>query len=195
MEVTNPYKFMRFGALKVTKLYRFIVFGALKVTKPYKFTWIGAMKITKPCKFIGFGAMEVTKPYTCSWFGAMEVTKPYRFKWFGALEVTNLCRFIGFGEFVCRSDFWCNRHEPRRSRGVWGPSLAENGPKTGPDISGQIAFRYPVYRERYRLGPLVLRALRIFDRIRPMGGPPRRREFEWEECGAEHALAVVCPAT
>ncbi len=33
--------------------------------------------------------------------------------------------------------------EPRRSRGVLGPSLAGNRPKTDPKISGQIAFRYP----------------------------------------------------
>ena len=32
--------------------------------------------------------------------------------------------------------------EPRRSRGVWGPSLAENAPKTGPKVSGQTAYRY-----------------------------------------------------
>ena len=31
---------------------------------------------------------------------------------------------------------------PRRSRRVWGPSLAENRPKTDPTISGQV-FRYP----------------------------------------------------
>ncbi len=34
--------------------------------------------------------------------------------------------------------------DPRRSRGVLGPSFAENRPKTGPEISGQTAFRYPV---------------------------------------------------
>ncbi len=33
--------------------------------------------------------------------------------------------------------------EPRRSRGVLGPSLAENRPETDPQISGQTAFRYP----------------------------------------------------
>ncbi len=33
--------------------------------------------------------------------------------------------------------------EPRPSRGVLGPSLAKNQPKTDPEISGQIAFRYP----------------------------------------------------
>ena len=32
--------------------------------------------------------------------------------------------------------------EPRRSRGILGPSLAENWQKIGPEISGQIAFRY-----------------------------------------------------
>ena len=32
--------------------------------------------------------------------------------------------------------------EPRRSRGVWGHNLAKNWPKIGPEISGQIAFRY-----------------------------------------------------
>ncbi len=36
-------------------------------------------------------------------------------------------------ELVCGADCWCNRHcrtTPRRSRGVLGPSLAENQPKT-----------------------------------------------------------------
>ena len=36
-------------------------------------------------------------------------------------------------ELVCRAEFWCNRHcrtSLPRSRGVWGPSLAENRPKT-----------------------------------------------------------------
>ncbi len=33
--------------------------------------------------------------------------------------------------------------EPRRSRGVLGPRLTENLPKTDPEISGQTAFRYP----------------------------------------------------
>jgi hypothetical protein len=32
--------------------------------------------------------------------------------------------------------------EPRRSRGLLGPSLAENRPKNDPEISGQTAFRY-----------------------------------------------------
>ena len=30
--------------------------------------------------------------------------------------------------------------EPRRSRDVWGPSLAENRPKNDPKVSGQITF-------------------------------------------------------
>ena len=33
--------------------------------------------------------------------------------------------------------------EPRRSRGVLGPSLADNRPKTGPKNTRQAAFRYP----------------------------------------------------
>ena len=40
-------------------------------------------------------------------------------------------------ELVCRADFWCNRHcktSPVVLEGLWGPSLAENRPKTGPTI-------------------------------------------------------------
>ena len=40
---------------------------------------------------------------------------------------------------------------PRRSRGVLGPSLAENRPKTDPQISGQTAFGYPVKHYRHAL--------------------------------------------
>ncbi len=35
----------------------------MDVTKPYKFMRFWAMDVTKPYKFIGFGAMDVTKPY------------------------------------------------------------------------------------------------------------------------------------
>ncbi len=38
--------------------------------------------------------------------------------------------------------------EPRRSRGVLGPSVAENRPNTDPNIFGQTAFRYPISRAR-----------------------------------------------
>ena len=34
MDVTKPYKFIRFGAMDVTKPYRFIGFGAMGVTNP-----------------------------------------------------------------------------------------------------------------------------------------------------------------
>ncbi len=64
--------------------------------------------------------------------------------------------------------------EPRRSRGVLGPSLAENRPKTRPpgrpDLkhtspkSGQTAFRYPVFGAQ--AGPTGRRLL-------PSGVPPR----------------------
>ncbi len=37
MDVTKPYKFIRFGAMDVTKPYKFIGLGAMDVTKPYKF--------------------------------------------------------------------------------------------------------------------------------------------------------------
>ena len=32
----------------------------------------------------------------------------------------------------------------QKPHGVLGPSLAENQPKTDPNISGQTAFKYPV---------------------------------------------------
>ena len=49
-------------------------------------------------------------------------------------------------ELVCRADFVqpALQDEPRRSRGVLGPSLAEHRPKTGPKSSGQTASRHPV---------------------------------------------------
>ncbi len=42
--------------MDVTKPYRFIRFGAMDVTKPFEFKGFGAMDVTKPYKFIGFGA-------------------------------------------------------------------------------------------------------------------------------------------
>jgi hypothetical protein len=36
MDVTKPYKFIRFGATDVTKPYKFIGFGAMDATTPYK---------------------------------------------------------------------------------------------------------------------------------------------------------------
>jgi len=36
IDVTRPYKFIRFGAIYVTKPYKFIRFGAIYVTKPYE---------------------------------------------------------------------------------------------------------------------------------------------------------------
>ena len=38
----------------------------MEVTKPYKFIRFGAMEVTKPYEFIGFGAMEVTSIYGSS---------------------------------------------------------------------------------------------------------------------------------
>ncbi len=55
MDVTKPYRFLRFGAMDVTKPYRFLRFGAMDVTKPYRFIGFGAMEVTKPYRFIGFG--------------------------------------------------------------------------------------------------------------------------------------------
>jgi hypothetical protein len=37
MDVTKPYKFLRFGAMDVTKPYKFIRFVAMDVIKPYQF--------------------------------------------------------------------------------------------------------------------------------------------------------------
>ncbi len=42
MDVTKPYKFIRFGVMDVTKLYKFTGFGAVDVTKPYKSIGFGA---------------------------------------------------------------------------------------------------------------------------------------------------------
>jgi hypothetical protein len=36
MDVTKPYKFIRFGAMDVTKPYEFIGLGTMDATKPYK---------------------------------------------------------------------------------------------------------------------------------------------------------------
>ena len=41
--------------------------------------------------------------------------------------------------FVCRGSFWCDRH----CKTSLVSSFTENRPKTDPNISGQIAFRYP----------------------------------------------------
>ena len=52
----------------------------------------------------------------------------------------------GPGAGYLKAVWWCKpalQHEPRRSRGVPGPSLAENLRKTGPKNSSQTAFRYP----------------------------------------------------
>ncbi len=57
MDVTKPYKFIRFGAMDATKPYKFIGFGAMDATKPYKFIRFGAMDATKPYEFIGFGSL------------------------------------------------------------------------------------------------------------------------------------------
>ncbi len=41
----------------------------MDVTKPYKFIRFGAMYVTKPYKFIGFGDIDVTNTYKCIGFG------------------------------------------------------------------------------------------------------------------------------
>ncbi len=48
MDVTKPYKFMRFGAMDVTEPYNIIGFAAMDVTKPYKF--IGFAARSPSCK-------------------------------------------------------------------------------------------------------------------------------------------------
>ncbi len=51
--------------------------------------------------------------------------------WGGDFRIPN-CNEIAL-ELVCGADFCCNRHcrtSPRRTRGVLGPSSAENRPKT-----------------------------------------------------------------
>jgi hypothetical protein len=48
--------------------------GAMDVTKPYKFIKFGAMDGTTPYRNIRFWAMDVTKPYNFTGFGAMDVT-------------------------------------------------------------------------------------------------------------------------
>ncbi len=50
-----------------------VIGDAMDVTKPYKFIRFGAMDVTKPHIFIGFGAMDVTKPYKFIGFGAIYV--------------------------------------------------------------------------------------------------------------------------
>ncbi len=58
-------------------------------------------------------------------------------------------------ELVCGADCWCNRHcktSPVVLEGFWGESLAENRPKTDPQISGQTAFRYPALTVGCRQG-------------------------------------------
>ena len=84
MDVTKPYKSIRFGAMDVAKPYKFRGFEAREVTKPYTFIRFWAMDVTKPYEFMGSGAMDVTKPYEFMGFGALEVTKPHEFIGFGA---------------------------------------------------------------------------------------------------------------
>ncbi len=76
-------------------------------------------------------------------------------------------------ELLCRADFWCNRHcrtSPVDLEGFWA--------QVWPKMARKPARKFPAglpsgtqYTERYRWDPLAPRALRIFDRIRPMGGP------------------------
>ncbi len=47
-----------YALVDVTKPYKFIRFGAKYFTKPYGFIGLGAMDVTKPYQFIGFGAMD-----------------------------------------------------------------------------------------------------------------------------------------
>ncbi len=53
--------------MDVTKPYKFIRFGAMDATKPYKFTGFGAMDATKPYKFIGFGATYTEQHTSVRW--------------------------------------------------------------------------------------------------------------------------------
>ena len=83
MDVTKPYKFIRFGAMDVTKPYKSIRFGAMDVTKPYKFIGFGAMDVTKPYEFIGFGhfgpvSLRWSRPGTVPMPGAGRAAAPRR---------------------------------------------------------------------------------------------------------------------
>ncbi len=67
--------------------------------------------------------------------------------WVPEGSLAGICwRHEAASALVCRADFWCNRHcktSPVVLEVFGGPSLAENRPKTGPENSGQTAFRYP----------------------------------------------------
>ncbi len=59
MDVTKPYKFIRFRAVDVPKRYRFIRFGAMDVTKPYEFIVFGAMDVTNPNQLCGLDRVNL----------------------------------------------------------------------------------------------------------------------------------------
>ncbi len=59
MDVTNPYEFIRFGAMDVTKPYEFIGFG---VTKPYDFIRFGAMDVSRNDEGAGPGQGAAQTP-------------------------------------------------------------------------------------------------------------------------------------
>ncbi len=85
VDVTKPYKIIKFGARYVTKPHEFIGFRGHGCHQTLLGTWMtpdlinlyalvpwmspnlinlyALVDVTKPYKFIGFGAMDVTKPY------------------------------------------------------------------------------------------------------------------------------------
>ena len=70
MDVTKPYKFIRFGAMDVTKPHTFKGFGAMEVTKPYKFIRFVVMDVTKPCKLYRvWGHQRLKDASHDGWFG------------------------------------------------------------------------------------------------------------------------------
>ncbi len=62
MDVTKPYRFIRFGAMDVTRSYKFNKIGAMDVTKPYEFTRFGAMDVTKPYELKSLGPRVSPNP-------------------------------------------------------------------------------------------------------------------------------------
>ncbi len=66
MDVTKPYRFIRFGAIHGPKPYKFIGFGDIHGPKPHTFIGFGDSHGPKPHEFIGFGDSHGPKPYKFS---------------------------------------------------------------------------------------------------------------------------------
>ena len=59
--------------------------------------------------------------------------------WGGEFRIPNCHEMVL--ELVCGADFWCNRlcrTSPVVLEGLWGPSLAENRPKTGKNQNSEL---------------------------------------------------------